>query len=177
MVPNRDDTPPEPGPEIEIVRLKALQTVSCVAVGLKVRGFRTHWHAKLKQTIPCFKPVEECEGHRLQLPQRWKGYLHVLMNYRTAEAKLAHKEAFLELTPVAAMDLRVGLGHNRDLRGIPFTLTRLNGNKAHLKVAVFLDNCIPEQKLPEPKSPYQSLMRLWGYLDYPPEDDQRDMFD
>jgi hypothetical protein len=176
MVPDRMDSCPPPGPELNVIRLKAMQTFSGVSLGTRIRGYRTHWDKGAKQTIPCFQPHIDCDGHRRNLPQRWKGYLHVERHRRLDDRRVEKEEGFLELTPVAAMDLRNGLGHIADLRGIPFTLTRLNGDKAHLRVAVFLDHVVAVSELPPERSPYETLMRIWGFLDFPPESDQRDMF-
>lgn len=168
---------PDPGPEIKILRVGAMQTRHFISLGTRIHGYRTHWDQRHKRTIPCFQPHEECEGHRQKLPQRWKGYLHVWSHTRLEAAQIQRTEGFLELTPTSAFDLRAGLGHLADLRGIPFTLTRMNGQKAHLKVAVFLDQAVAVDKLPDERSPYESLMRMWGFLDFPPEGDQRNMFD
>ena len=166
---DRMDSMPAPGPEQPIVRLQAGQTRSFIALGHRVVVYRTHWDAKHKQTIPCFRPHEECEGHRLKLPQRAKGYLHCFHVRVQQDQPVFQQECFLELTPVSSNDLWLGCGNPLSLRGVYFSLTRKNGPKAHLIVAVWRKERIPLADLIEPRSPYDAVMRMWGYLDYPPE--------
>ena len=167
---------PEPGPETEIVRLKAGQTKSFVILSRKVHVYRTHWNQKAKQTIPCFTPHEDCEGHRLKLPQRAKGYLHVLTQTQLEGGLPKPIECFLEVTPVAHRDLLQGCGCPESLRGIAAGITRLNGVKAHLRVQTFPGAKVDLSQLPEEKSPYASVMTMWGFLDFPPEDGQDNLF-
>jgi hypothetical protein len=171
------DRMPHPGPEIEIVRLKAAQTRHFIACGNFIQVYRTHWDQAHKQTIPCFTPHEQCEGHLKKLPQRAKGYLHCLLSSRLDDKSTKETECFLELTPVAAQDLRLGCNNPRVLRGVHFSLTRLNGAKAHLKVAVWPNSGRRDSALPEPRSAYESLMRMWGFLDFPPENAGQSVFE
>ena len=176
MALDRMSVMPAPGPEIEVLRLKANQTRHFISLGNRVVPYRTHWDQAHKQTIPCFTPHEECEGHRKKLPQRAKGYLHVLF-CKTVDNRIESRtEGFLELTPVSASDLAAAVQDAYNLRGVAFSVTRLNGPKAHLRVAVFHDLPVKLAELPEPKSPYDSVMRMWGFLDYPPETQQEMMW-
>lgn len=160
---------PQPGPEQPIVRLKASQTRSFIAIGHSVVVYRTHWDAKHRQTIPCFTPHEECEGHLKRMPQRAKGYLHCFQVKVSQNRPVLREECFLELTPVAANDLWVGCGNPLSMRGAYFSVTRRDGAKAHLVVAVWAGKGVPMEELPAVKSPYESVMRMWGFLDFPPE--------
>jgi len=167
---------PAPGPDFEIVRLKASQTRHFIALGNRIVTYRTHWDQKHSQTIPCFTPHEDCDGHRRKLPQRAKGYLHV-WRVLTSDAGIKERiEGFLEFTPVSANDLCAAVQRSQELRGVAFSVTRLNGAKAHLRVAVFSDFPVKMGELPEVKSPYESVMRMWGFLDFPPENEMRETF-
>lgn len=170
------DRMPPPGPEMDIVRLKAAQTRHFIALGRRIRVYRTHWDQKHKQTIPCFTPHEECVGHQQKLPQRAKGYLHCWLVKQDDNSKRVNTECFLELTPVSSADLRMGCNNPRELRGVAFSVTRLNGAKAHLRVSVFSDVKVSLSELPDEKSPYESLMRMWGFLDFPPESESQELF-
>lgn len=163
---------PKPGPDLAIVRLKAAQTRSFIAIGHEAIIYRTHWDNQRRCTIPCIRPYEECEGHLKRMPQRAKGYLHCFRVQVTQDRPVQQEECFLELTPVASADLWHGCGNPTSIRGSYFSLTRKQGQKAHLVVAVWRGKgCDPEQ-LPAPKSPYESVMRMWGFLDFPPENEE-----
>lgn len=160
---------PKPGPELAITRLKAAQTRSFIAVGYEAIIYRTHWDNQRRCTIPCIKPYEECEGHLKRMPQRAKGYLHCLSVQVSQDRPILKDECFLELTPVAFNDLWQGCGNPASIRGAYFSLTRKAGPKAHLVVAVWRGKGCHPDELPAVKSPYESVMRMWGFLDFPPE--------
>ena len=148
---DRLDQPPKPGPEIEIRRLRKNESV-CFTIMGALEGVYTHWNGMRSE--PCFANHRECPGHLKALPRRWKGYIHV-------HDDRLREEQFLELTPLAAKCLLNSVGHGTVLRGIRLTVTRLNGNKARLTVAV-LESVQRGVVMPAPKSVYPVLANLWN---------------
>jgi len=123
--PRRDNTPPRPGPKHEVKRLKANERILCTILDDEPSGYWIHW--AVRHSIPCNSRREECDGCRLEMPTKWRGYLSVLDHFDMT-AKL------IELTAHAAESLQLQLGTARDWRGWNVEMSRGNGDKARLTV-------------------------------------------
>lgn len=123
--PRRDNTPPKPGPKHEVKRLKANERITCTILDDEPAGYWIHW--AVRHSIPCNSRREECDGCRLEMPLKWRGYLSVL-DHHDMTAKL------VELTAHSAESMQLQLGTARDWRGWNCELQRMNGDKARLVV-------------------------------------------
>ena len=151
---DRDDSPPRPGPEMEIKRLRANQSLSVTLLSA-LWGVWTHWNGRCSE--PCYKDHKKCAGHRKGYPRRWKGYIHAIDH-------ASREEIFVELTPLACQCLLRQLGSATRLRGQVVRIKRLGGDRARLEVFVMPPH--PEHlQLPKEKDPYPILAKLWGIAD------------
>lgn len=149
---NRQNRPPDPGPEMLILRLRAGQRIVATILSKALWGVWTHWAGKRSE--PCFGDKADCPGHKRGLPLRWKGYLHVFDHTKK-------KEGFLELTPVSAESLLDQVGNDSPLRGERIQVIRGGGDKARLTVELLA--AIKEGVvLPPEKDPEKTLRALWG---------------
>lgn len=151
----RDDIPPESGPALKIVRLKACESCNVSLLGSCVVGYWTHWGTR---TLPCTLPREECEGCRRQFPQRWKGYIHCLREDRT-------EEGFLEVTKITRETILEHVGGEKFLRGSRIKVLRGKGDKTTLRVLLLRPWAAehPDIPLPDEKSPEQTLRALFEF--------------
>lgn len=158
MLPiNREDRPPRPGPEMQIVRLKSGQELHCTVISPALWGCYVHWAGNRSE--PCYADKQKCPGHKKGLPIRWKGYIHVIDNHK-------QKECFLELTPLSADQLLGQIGSGEPLRGQRLSVRRMAGDKARLKVSLLAHHtAVSSAELPLAKDPYKTLAKLWGISD------------
>jgi hypothetical protein len=145
-------TPPNPGPEIPIERVKGNDQKCYVVLSPALWGVWTHWAGDRSE--PCYSEKKDCPGCKKGLPRRWKGYLHVF-NRQTG------REAFAELTPLSAENLLAQVPDGSHLRGLRLTLKRTAARNGRL--VVLLDPGV--QQIPrgiEAKDPCGVLCKLWG---------------
>jgi len=148
----RQDTPPRPGPNLPLIRIKSAEPKAFIILGSGIRGQWTHWNGKASE--PCYEPKEECNGCRRGLPRRWKGYIHV---YTVAEKK----EGFVEVTPTAADILKHFLPADASYRGECIMLNRSsNSEKGRLKCSVHAPYA-NVASLPAERDPLETLAKLW----------------
>jgi hypothetical protein len=149
---NRCDTPPRPGPDLRIYRVKQPGTFLFICLSRSLWGCWTHWSGN--ESIPCTGENSECYGHARGMPKRWKGFLHCF----AADGKT---EVFLELTPSAAEQINFQVEKGFDLRGSRLQVTRGQGGK-HSRLKVVVLPCPSDRKdLPLEKDPMLTLGRLW----------------
>lgn len=150
----RQDVPPRPGPEIEVIRVEAGPGVRCQILSPAVWGVWTHWDGA--RSRECTGDDASCVGHEKGWPTRWKGYLYVWSS--------AHKSnVFLELTPGAAAEIIRQHGDGSSLRGLLLRLDR-HGTSIRAKVSVELTPCVAGvETLPPDLSPEPILRKLWGW--------------
>lgn len=144
-------TPPAPGPDMEIRRLKAGQKITFTVYSSQFWGVWVHWNGS--RTEPCFEDVKRCPGHLRQLPLRWKGYLHGFEHERS-------RDIFLEFTALAAQQLLSFFDSDALLRGKRFNIMRMQGDKSRLRVQP-LATVEHASSLPDGKSPLDVLSKLW----------------
>jgi hypothetical protein len=145
-------TPPAPGPEIPIERVRANDQRCYVVLSPALWGVWTHWAGD--RSMPCWSERKDCDGCKRGLPRRWKGYLHC-WNRQTG------REAFAELTPLSAENLLAQVPDGAALRGLRLTLKRTAAKNGRL--LVLLDPGV--QAIPrgiEAKDPCGVLCKLWG---------------
>lgn len=151
-----DGIPPA-GPDMDLLRLKALECVQVVILAVEIRGVYVHWNAsagRKGRSEPCLK--EGCGGCGRRLPRKWLGYVHVWQPKR-------RKEAFLEMSIGASEDLRNSIPQGQEMRGTSAVVQRMNGDRARFKVDVFpspkdFDTSI----YPEEKLPWETLATYWN---------------
>lgn len=150
----RQDKPPKPGPEVEVIRCEGGAGVRVQVVSDSIWGVWTHWDGH--RSRECTGEDDNCIGHRSKWATRWKGYLHVWCPFRKAFC-------FLEITPMAAAEILRLLGGSPSMRGMHLRLDRVGGNK-RAKIAVELTKGLGDVTiLPEPLSPESVLRKLWGW--------------
>lgn len=158
----RQNTPPAPGPEFRIVRLRANEELTFLCASREPWGFWTHWLSN--RSSPCFKSKKTCPGCRLGAPSRWKGYLFIV----DQELK---RECYLEVTPQAARSLMDQMQPGQKLRGLHLRVRRMGGDRARLKVQQ-LSNRDFSENMVEDRDPFPTLAKLWGICG--PEESQLD---
>lgn len=150
--------PPIAGPELEIFRVKDNHIYPYVILSKGLFGLFTHWDAKARKgkgaSSACYRNPEDCDGCRRRLPERWKGYIHVL-DLQT------RKDGFLEFTPRAAAMLKAQLTGVENWRLCRINVTR-QGKDEHtrLKVTVF-DSAKDNGEFPKERCPTETLGKLW----------------
>lgn len=151
-----DGIPPA-GPNMDIIRLKANESLQVVVLAEDIRAIFVHWNAatgRKGRSEPCQK--EACSGCARRLPRKWLGYIHVWLPKKK-------REAFMELTSGGSEDLRNMLPPAQTLRGTSAVIQRMNGDKARLRVEIF-----PSPKdydtsvFPAEKLPWETLSILWN---------------
>lgn len=155
------DRPPPAGPAVQIERINARCQVQVCFVCDKIEWVNTHWkpaaQGRKGYSLPHIQPAEECPGCQKQLPQKWRGFIDVLV-FKPAG------RAFYEITPGAAEDIEAMLPEVISLRGLVVMLTRMNGNTTRLKVQLMPHwdayNAAP---LPPSRSVIPILKKLWAY--------------
>ena len=150
---NRQDKPPEPGPEREIVRVSPGNPFSGQILSASLWGCYTHWDGF--RTRECTEPVENCAGHQSSLPLRWKGYLHVWDSRHGSFV-------FLEITPAAAKEILRLAPSNEPLRGLVLGMKR-SGSSIKGRLEVSICRGLNLDRLPKPEDPEPILRKLWGW--------------
>lgn len=153
---NRQDVPPKPGPEIEVIRVDKGPGVAVQIVSNEIWGVWTHWDGR--RSRECTGEGLMCVGHSNNWPSRWKGYLHVWCPHRKSYC-------FLELTPAAAQELNRQKGGLPSLRGCLLRMSR-HGNSIRAKINVELTPSVGGgASLIAEQSPEPILRKLWGWKD------------
>lgn len=152
----RGGEPPESGPRLKLIRVKARESFNVAIVGTLFHPFWTHWSGR--RTEPCTEPKEECAGCIGQWPQRWKCYLHCIR-----EDSLT--EGFLECTALNRDRVRELVGGDKMLRGSRLKVLRGNGDKTELRL-MLLRPWIAEHDgeiLPDEQDPEETLRALFSF--------------
>lgn len=151
----RQNTPPKPGPACEILRLNGPERRTFYVLSESVWGVWTHWDSRSKRSVPCTgESAADCEGHKNQMPSRWKGYLCVLDVFRG-------RVAFLELTPGGAAQLALQTKTNESLRGSVLIGSRTSagkGSRVRFEVQSYVRD---DEILPPARDPEEYLRALW----------------
>ena len=146
------NTPPAPGPELWIKRLKTAEVLACVILSEELWGCHYHWTGKT--STPHTLPANECVGCNHQFPMKWHGYFHIM-------EWPSRRQFFLELTPFAVHQLESKSLLTTCWRGNRFQFKR--GNGAHTRLQIeFLGPPVGDMKLPEARTPEKELRTLWG---------------
>lgn len=154
---DRQDEPPEPGPEMPIIRLRACQKIHVLFLSPQIWGVNTHWNGE--KSCPCMRDHSRCSGCKAHWPRRWKGYLDVIDNGQ-------QRRGFFELTPTSALAIKRIIPLGETLRGVYAWIERLKGDRARLRVEVETWKArAPEDKLPAPMDPFVTLSKLWRLND------------
>lgn len=156
---NRQDEPLRVKGELFVKRLEGNEAIEVCVLSLKPEGFMTHWqpaNGKRKgYSLPCTKPVEQCEGHRRHLPTRWRGYLHCFEIHKG-------QQLYLEITPETLQNLKCLIGESTIYRGLCINFKRMNGKQTRIVTTL-----LPEwgrrsnAALPQPQSVEPMLRKLW----------------
>ena len=147
--------PPNPGPRDEVRRIAGGDDSHFCIISPQIWGVWTHWDNG--RTRPCHAEKKQCQGCQLELPARWKGYIHCIDTSKRTDC-------FLELTPLVAQLLLTGAPKNEPLRGLHIGVSRGKGNKARLRLVVQVGRVI-EAQLPPAKDPSPVLIALWQMPD------------
>lgn len=152
----RDNRPPPAGPKMPIIRLKGSESRDFLILSTEVNGFWSHWTGRC--TIECTLPHENCRGHQLGFPSKWKGYLHV---YEWA----TKKQGFLELTPALAEQLEMQVGQRKNcVRGMSVKVERSRANNGRVKLLVTNIATPKEAGMIDEVDPLPAVRILWGYV-------------
>lgn len=113
-----------------------------------------HWYGG--RTISCTEPTKECQGHKVQAPQKILAYLHGY-NHEM------RRDEYLELPQGAGHNFMKELGADQ-LRGCRARFTRGKGECAHVKHELLIrhEKVSPSVKLPKGETPEKHLRKLWG---------------
>jgi len=151
----REDTPPDMGAVLHIIRVGAHDRHSLVILSDALVGVWTHYSLKRKRTIRCRGVDNDCEGCVDEMRRIWSGYLHV--------AKLTTgQQGILELTALAGNRLIDVMGGIESLRGQRIFCYRERGN---IKSPIAVESNGPTEPtffLPPKKDVFPTLRRLWG---------------
>lgn len=153
--------PPPAGPNIRIERLAANQKMFVAVLGDQIEWFLTHWMPRSGKrkgySLPCLTPHEQCRGHQLQLPSKWRGYLHV-------KEMTNGKVCFVEVTQGMGEDLKKVVPDALSYRGMCLNIWRLNGDQARLKCDIQAHwEARSKDPLPPTYSVEKILKKLWDY--------------
>jgi len=139
------------GPPIKLIKVRPNNTVRGFFLSDQVNGVSTHWMGG--RTKPCIGAGNGCEGCKIGLPIRAKGYIAVAVD-STAKIWL------LEITE-KAFDSNLRLCATSGLRGLYFEARRVGPNiNSGLDIAIF-DNKKPATPLPEDINVRAVLCRIW----------------
>lgn len=154
----RDNNPPPATPHLHVTRVKRGQVIKAWILSVEVEGFWTHWTGR--RSYPCQQNGAPCPAELHKLPQRWKGYLHVL-------PVDGEQDTIVEITPQAAREIKAATSHTPNLRGLMVELQRGNkSNNSRLHARLLIRHHDP-QSLPGAKDPLPSLEHLWGTANDP----------
>ena len=150
----RQDQPPKPGPEVEVIRVEKGPGVAVQVCSRAIWGVWTHWDGRRSRECTSEGPL--CYGHQQGWPTRWKGYLYVWCPHRK-------QFCFLECTPNMAGEIIRLQGGIESLRGLLLRASR-HGGSIRAKVNVELvQPAGGAGTLPEEISPEPILRKLWGW--------------
>lgn len=144
-------TPPPPGPEKWIERLKANDQVTVIVLS-HLWGVWYHWMGKGSSAHT--DPQTECAGCLQKAPLKWHAYIH-------AYDYAGKKDFFLELTTHTVERMREKSGiDGTDFRGCRFRFKRGDGKQARIWVE-YLQRVVLDDTMPEGRSPERELRILW----------------
>lgn len=126
-------------------------------------GRYTHFHKALCQTIPCTRETDHCEGCRLKLARRWRGYLWVATAGK-------HPVSIFEVPKLAALDHQDRLaGAAPGIAGYGITLRRRGGLPQGRVILTFDD--LPRRLAGAYALPslIDTLTAIWTEAPDPPE--------
>jgi len=103
---------------------------------------------------PHFRESEKCPGCKIGAPKRWKGYLFCVIHEKRVNA-------FLEVTPQAALQLGEQLETGEQLRGSMCQFKRSTKKNGRLTITL-LPNRIDGNKMPPDQDVEATLRCLWG---------------
>jgi len=157
---NRQEEPKRERGELFVKRLEGNEQVEVCVLSAKVEGFLTHWQpakgGRKGYSLPCTQPTEECEGHKRQLPSRWRGYLHVFEIHKG-------QSFFLEITPETLHNLKALVGESTVWRGLCICFKRMNGKNTRIAVTLLTEwGRRSSAALPQPLSVETMLRKLWN---------------
>jgi hypothetical protein len=147
-----DDSIPDDGPELFMLRMKGNKCLTFTIWGTKVRGVWYHWHGGSSE--PHYHDPEVCPGCKANQGKKWKGYIHCYCSEM-------RQEVFLELTRNCAKSLCQQLQGVAALRGAVIQVKRTASDSGRLYVSI-LNPCAKPELLPPEKDPRLSILRLWG---------------
>ena len=150
---------PRPGPSHVVVQLDAGEAIEGVILSKCYWGVGTHWNdraGKHGRSERCTAGKGECSGCNGQLPNRWKGYLHLYCFSR-------RRDVFVELTPATAEAIDLQAPPDQNLRGQKIKLRRGEGGKK-TRIQVSIEEFRGDlANLPEEKDPEPILEALWNW--------------
>jgi len=141
----------KPGPAIKIVKVRPNNPVRGFILSDRVEAVDTHWING--RTSPCTGEVANCEGHRLGMPIRPKGYVAVQLDS-------SGKVWLLEITE-AAFDTNLRLCATSGLRGTYFEARRRHANINSELVIDTQDGRRPNFELVPDIDVRDVLCRIW----------------
>ena len=150
---------PKPGPAHTVVQLGQGESIDGVILAEKVWGVLTHWNdgrGKKGRSERCCKESGYCSGCELELPSRWKGYLHVYCFRRK-------RALFVELTPATAEAIELMKPSGESVRGLRIRLKRGDGGKKTRIEVEILAYAGDLDALPAPQHPEEVLETLWKW--------------
>jgi hypothetical protein len=153
------DLPSEPGPEFQVVQLRAGCRVDGIILAPSLWGTNTHWNpfaGKKGRSERCTADKGNCAGCDNRLSKRWKGYVH----YWDASLQ---REAFLEITNAAFKQLLKEAPENSSLRGLRIQAKRGAGadnSRLTVQLGLWAGSI---DKLPPARDPKPILEILWQW--------------
>jgi hypothetical protein len=145
-------TPPPPGPELWIRRLKGREVLRCTVLSTELWGCHFHWTGS--HSSAHFTPAEECPGCRAQHALKWRGFLHIYNEDKQCPE-------FLEMSPTVVKSFEVATGKDYGWRGIRVRFERGGGDRARVSCTMISSVVATENLLPA-KEPTKELAILWG---------------
>lgn len=159
---------PEPGnqvsaPPIELLKVKPGSPHQGWVLSDFVLGVKTHWING--RTQPCLGAAGGCEGCKVGMSIRKKGYLCVW-------GGLGGKVSLLEITP-KAFDFEAKLYYSSGLRGMMYRAKRMGSDpKSALRVELS-DTAHCPHALPDEVDVQEVLCRIWFGKNYMKRDEQK----
>jgi len=147
-----DEVPQRRGAFVKVLNPRPGQEVRGIVCCNTIRGVLTHY--RMRRTIPCTLPRNECVGCQDRLSQRWKGYLPILVP-STGQVALA------ELTPEAIRGCPIARDGKQPIAGM-ILVCRRAGPSPNSRQVLTLDPTL----VPLPAVRYQDvdqlLLRMWA---------------
>jgi len=141
----------EPGPSIKVVKVRPGTPVVGFFLSDYVHCVVTHWING--RTKPCIGAGNHCEGCKIGLDKRPKGYIAVACDF-SGTVKL------LEITE-KAFDSNLRLSSVQGLRGLYFTARRKGETNNSELIIEINDAKKPAQQLPDDIDVQEVLCRIW----------------